>query len=402
MKKSSLIQRISLASIVSTMMISQSLSAEVLGTGLHLVGSGKNMELKVGDFSDGVKAIYGISNRRTGYVSFLPTNKYSFLNGLQKLKVNEGYLVQVDGKTANFPTSIPSHVKECSIQLYKGLNIVALYGKDPLPIGMNKINGAQIKAIYAISSKRTGYVSYLPTNKYSFLNGLKKLKDGSYYLVVANSNSTGICSNNSSSSSSSSSSGSSSSASYYQVTDTDISGIQVSIDIDNSNEMDDLYFCPNHNYKIDGTDDNGTQFTDYGTWSIVDGKIVINDDDGNSTITLNDQPMTQTKGSFVAQDKNGTFIIDSVFNDINNTVCAKNSSSSSSSAGSSEGSSSSNSSSSSSSSGSSSSASSSEGSSSSYKLEMPPTPPDLNSSGSSGGVDMPPSPPTIGTGSPTD
>ncbi len=157
--------------------------------------------------------------------------------------------------------------------------------------------------------------------------------------------------------------------SYYSITESDISGTQVSIDIDNSNEADDLYFCPNHNYKISGTDDNGI-FTDYGTWSISDGKIVVQDSDGTSTITLDDQPMTQTTGSFISQDENGTFSIISVTDDINNSACAKSSSSSEAGGG-------------------------SEGSSSSSGLEMPPTPPDLNSSSSSGGVDMPPSPPQI-------
>ena len=168
--------------------------------------------------------------------------------------------------------------------------------------------------------------------------------------------------------STSSGSGSSSSESYYHLTD--VSGVHASIDINNSIEADDLYFCPNHNFKVNGTDEDG-EFTDYGTWSIVDGKIVINDPDGTSTITLYDAPQVHATGSIVSNDGTDTFTITSLVSGVTNDVCENNSSSSSSSA------------------------SSSEGSSSSSGLEMPPTPPDLNSSSSSGGVDMPPSPPQI-------
>ncbi len=207
-----------------------------------------------------------------------------------------------------------------------------------------------------------------------YLSYFTKLKAGGLYYIKSigtdltfDINFGGSSSGSSQSSSSSNSSSSSSSENHYHITD--ISGVHLSIDFNTSSEVDDLYFCPNHNYKIHGIDENG-EYTDYGTWSISDGKIVINDPDGTSTITLYDQPLVHTAGSFISQDDNGTFSITSVVTGITNDECIQSSSSSANS-----------------SSSSSSSAGASGGSSSSSALAMPPTP-----GGGGSGLDTPPTP----------
>ena len=170
------------------------LNAENLDTGLHLMGAQSDYTLNVGDFADGIKTIYSINDSKLGYKSFLPTNSFDFLNTLKSLEAGKGYLIQVESPIDFANYKVISNVKECSVEISTGLNIVALPANTSLPIGMDTINGAQIKVIYSINDSKLGYKSYLPTNNFDFLNTLKSIEDGKYYLVLAESDSTGVCS----------------------------------------------------------------------------------------------------------------------------------------------------------------------------------------------------------------
>jgi len=169
------------------------LNAEVLEPGLHLVGAEKSYTLNVGDFREGVKTIYAINDSKTGYKSFLPSNVFDFLNSLRNLEADKGYLIQVDSIFDFQNYKYVSAINECSVNISEGLNIIPLPAKESLPAGMDSINGAKIKAIYAINDSKTGYKSYLPTNSLTFLNTLNSIEDGKYYLVLAESPSTGVC-----------------------------------------------------------------------------------------------------------------------------------------------------------------------------------------------------------------
>jgi len=73
-----------------------------------------------------------------------------------------------------------------------------------------------------------------------------------------------------------------------------------------------------------------------GTWSISDGKVIVTDRDGTSTITFDDAPAVHSTGKFTSNDENGTFTIDALTSGLVDSDCENSSSDGSSSSSSSE------------------------------------------------------------------
>jgi hypothetical protein len=161
-----------------------SLNGATLSSGLHMFVADSNETLSVGDYSGKADVIYAINDSKTGYKSFLPTNTLSFLNSLQSLEANKGYLVKISNDNTDFTNyKSLSSINETDIILYKGLNIVALPAMTSIPLGMYYLNGAKIEVIYSINDSKTGYKSYLPSNTLSFLNSLQTIESDKVYLV---------------------------------------------------------------------------------------------------------------------------------------------------------------------------------------------------------------------------
>ena len=179
-------KKIKLAVIISLFCGALSLNSATLDTGLHMFIANTNQSLSVGDFTGDVDVLYSINNSKTGYKSFLPSNSLSFLNSLQSVEVDTGYLVKISTDGVNFSNyKSLTEILESDVILYSGLNIVNLHVMASIPLGMHYINGAKIDVIYSINNGRTGYKSYLPSNTVSFLNSLQSTEVTGVYLIKA-------------------------------------------------------------------------------------------------------------------------------------------------------------------------------------------------------------------------
>ena len=170
----------------SVFCVALSLSGATLDSGLHMFVANSDENLSVGDYTGDIDVLYSISDSRTGYKSFLPSNTLSFLNSLQGVNADTGYLVKVSTDNVTLPNyKSLTPISESDVILYKGLNIINLPVMATIELGMHYINGAKIDVIYAVSDSRTGYKSYLPSNTLSFLNSLGSTKSDVVYLVRA-------------------------------------------------------------------------------------------------------------------------------------------------------------------------------------------------------------------------
>ena len=196
--------------------------------------------------------------------------------------------------------------------------------------------------------------------------------------------------------------GSNSSGSYFTLSTLDIAGKHFAIDstTPKGQEEDDIDFCPNGRFKDHGLDVHKQEFTEYGSWSIENGELVLSfDNDVSVHVHFDSAPAANIQGTYSTDNERGTLEIISITDGVTDDVCAQNQSSAGVDNGS-EGASGSNSSGGTTntngngSNGSSN--SSANGSGSSSSLQLPPSPPEINGSASSNiELETPPQPPNI-------
>ena len=141
--------------------------------------------LKFDDYKASIVKVYGINN----YNNLIIYDAAASANFIYT-ELPEGetalFLQNTVSELSNTEVPVGNTTKECEVVLHKGFNIVSLPTMDL----SNTINGATIKKVYGINDNND-LVIYDASASYNFI--LNKAKEGKYYLILAESDSTGSC-----------------------------------------------------------------------------------------------------------------------------------------------------------------------------------------------------------------